>query len=199
MPRNLFRSLIAALVLATASTASTASATVMVEVPLEDLIRQADVIVRGTVTSSAVRLEMREGTLEPQTLTTLRVTEWIAGSGGETVQLRELGGEWQGGGVRYDGTPEYRIGEEVVVFLERRPEAPHDLRTLAMVQGKFSIRHGVPGVPSVVVRDLSGIAFASWADGRQTVSEPGHDPAMELETFLDFVRRTRRAFDGGAQ
>lgn len=194
MPRTLCRTLIAALMLATASTAS---ATVMVEVPLEDLIQQADVIVHGTVVSTAVRLEMREGALEPQTITTIRVREWIAGGGGEVVELRELGGVWQGGGVRFDGTPEYRAGEEVVVFLERRRDAARDLRTLAMVQGKFEVRHGAPGVPSCVLRDLSGIAFARWADGQQTVSEPGEDPAMELETFLDFVRRVRRDAEAG--
>ena len=194
MPRTLCRTLIAALTLATASTAS---ATVMVEVPLEDLIQQADAIVHGTVVSTAVRLEMREGALEPQTITTIRVREWIAGGGGEEVELRELGGVWQGGGVRFDGTPEYRAGEEVVVFLERRRDEARDLRTLAMVQGKFEVRHGAPGVPSCVLRDLSGIAFARWADGQQTVSEPGEDPAMELETFLDFVRRVRRDAEAG--
>ena len=194
MPRTLCRTLIAALMLATASTAS---ATVMVEVPLEDLIQQADVIVHGTVVSTAVRLEMREGALEPQTITTIRVREWIAGGGGDEVELRELGGVWQGGGVRFDGTPEYRAGEEVVVFLERRRDEPRDLRTLAMVQGKFEVRHGAPGVPSCVLRDLSGIAFARWADGQQTVSEPGEDPAMELETFLDFVRRVRSDAEAG--
>ncbi len=194
MPRTLCRTLIAALTLAIAPTAS---ATVMVEVPLEDLVQQADAIVHGTVVRTAVRLEMREGALEPQTITTIRVREWIAGGGGEEVELRELGGVWQGGGVRFDGTPEYHAGEEVVVFLERRPEEPRDLRTLAMVQGKFEVRHGVPGVPSCVRRDLSGIAFARWADGQQTVSEPGDDPAMELETFLDFVRRVRRDAEAG--
>lgn len=172
---------------------STASATVMVEVPLEQMIQSADAIVHGTVIGSRVRLEMRDGALEPQTLTTIRVREWIAGTGGETVELRELGGSWQGGGVRYEGTPEYAAGEEVVVFLERRPEAPRDLRTLAMAQGKFVVQHGVPGVPSRVRRDLSGVAFARWADGHQTIERPGDAPAMELGAFLDYVRYVRGA------
>lgn len=177
--------------------ASDASATVMVEVPLEQLVQRADAIVHGTVTRTGTRLEMRESGLEPQTLVTLRVHSWIAGEGGATVTLRELGGTWQGGGLRFEGTPQYTVGEEVVVFLERRAEAPHDLRTLEMVQGKFSVRHGVPGVPSIVRRDLDGIAFARWADGRQTVQAPGEDPAMQLDAFLDFVRQVRRDRSGG--
>jgi hypothetical protein len=178
-------------VLTLGAIASTASATIMVELSLDELIRQADVIVHGTVVASDVRLELREGRQEPHTITTIRVHEWLAGQGGETVQFRELGGAHQRGGRRYVGTPEYLPGEEVVVFLERRPEPPHDLRTLAMAQGKFVVRHGVPGVPACVVRELSGIAFARWVDGRQTVSAARGEPAMELQTFLDFVRRAR--------
>lgn len=169
-----------------------ASATVMVEVPLEEMIVRADVIVHGTVRATQVQMHMREGGLEPQTVTTIEVHEWLGGTpAGTTVQLRELGGVWQGGGLHFEGTPEYHVGDEVVVFLERRPEAPHDLRTFAMVQGQFLVQHGVPGVPSSVRRDLSGIAFARWAEGRQVVSAPGQEPAMELGTFLDFVRRVR--------
>jgi hypothetical protein len=188
MPRTLTLVFLAVTSLAVASTAS---ATVMLEIPLDDMIRQADAIVHGRVVASRVQMRMRDGALEPQTFTTIRVSDWLAGEGGDTVTLRELGGTWQGGGLRYDGTPEYAVGEEVVVFLARRPEAPRDYRTFAMVQGKFTVMHGVPGVPDSVQRDLSGVAFARWADGQQTVAQAGPDPAMELETFLDYVRRTR--------
>ncbi len=189
MKRTLFFAL-TALSLALA-VAPRARATVMVEVPLDEMIRRADVIVLGTVTANRVRLAMREGGMRPETSTTLRVSEWLAGPGGDTVELRELGGTWQGGGLRYDGTPEYAVGEEVVVFLERRPEAPHDLRTFAMVQGEFTVRRGAPGVPDSVSRDLSGIAFARWADGEQRVQRATPEPAMELSIFLDHVRRVR--------
>lgn len=174
--------------------ASSASATVMVEVPLEEMIWNADAIVHGTVTRSGVRMVVGDdGQMLPNTITTIRVHEWIAGPGGQTVELRELGGEWQGGGLRYEGTPRYREGEQVVVFLERRPEAPHDFRTFAMVQGKFVVRPGVPGVADQVTRELDGVAFASWVRGRQTVSSPRPQPVMALSTFLDYVRATRGA------
>ena len=185
--------LAAAITLTLVGVATSASATVMVEISLDTMIQDADVIVRGTVVESGVRMNANGDSFVPETLTTVRVTEWLAGEGGETVQLRELGGTWQGGGLRYEGTPQYRVGEEVILFLERRPEAPHDLRTMGMVQGKFGVRHGVPGVPSSVHRDLDGIAFARWADGQQRVSAPEAEPAVELEVFLDHVRRLRGA------
>jgi hypothetical protein len=191
MSRIVLPAVLAALVAAVP--ASRASATVMVEVPLEELVQGADAIVHARVVSSRVRVEMRQNGLRPETVTTLEVIEWLAGPGGRTVELRELGGVWQAGGVHYEGTPEYAVGEEVVVFLERRAESPHDLRTLALAQGKFVVRHGVPGVPSSVLRDLDGIAFASWSEGRQQVTAPAPEPAMELGVFLEFVRQTRRA------
>jgi hypothetical protein len=176
--------------------AAGASATVMVEHSLEELIGGADAIVHATVTESRVRMALSQGSMAPETLTTLRVHEWIAGPGGDTVELRELGGVYQGGGLRYDGTPTYAVGEEVVLFLERRADAPHDLRTFGMVQGKFIVRHGLGGVPSTVRRDLDGIAFVRWANGRQVVSHPNDAPAMRLDAFLGYVRQARAELGG---
>jgi len=180
--------------------ASGASATVMIEYSLEELVRGSDVIVHATVVHSDVRMELRNGGMEPQTVTTLRVQDWIAGADeveGDTVTIRELGGIWNGGGLWYSGTPRYAVGEEVVVFLERRPEAPHDLRTFGMAQGKFVVGHGVGDVPSTVRRDLDGIAFARWSDGQQTVNHPGQEPEMQLDGFVEYVRQIRAEYGGG--
>jgi len=181
---------------ATLAMAASASATVMLELSLEELVRDADSIVHATVVHTGVRMALRENSIAPETLTTLRVHEWIAGAGGETVQIREIGGVWQGGGQRIDGTPTYRLGEEVVLFIERREQAPNDLRTLAMVQGKFVVRHGVGAVPSTVRRDLDGVGFLRWAEGQQTVVAPHDDPVMQLDMFLDHVRRVREEAGG---
>lgn len=177
--------------------AAGAQATVMVELSLEELIGGADAIVHATVTDSRVQMHVSPESMRPDTLTTFRVHEWVAGPGGDTVQIREIGGVYQGGGLRIDGTPTYGLGEEVVLFLERRPEAPYDLRTLGMVQGKFIVRHGLGDVPTTVHRDLSGIAFARWTEGRQTVNHPGEQPAMRLDAFLDCVRQARADLAGG--
>lgn len=184
-------------VAAVLAVAASASATVMVELSLEELIRGADTIVHARVVDTGVRMAIRDNSMEPETLTSFRVIEWIAGAGGETVRIRELGGVWQGGGLRYEGTPRYHLGEEVVLFLERRSDAPHDLRTLGMVQGKFIVTHGLGGVPSTVRRDRRGIGFARWADGRQTVEAPGDELVMQLDMFLDHVRWVRA--EGGGQ
>lgn len=182
--------LIAALVAvaAAASWASPGQATVMVEIPIEDLIRDADAIVHARVTRTGTQMVLRQGAMEPQTLSELRVQRWLKGTGPETVTVRELGGEWQGGGLRIDGYPRYAPGEEVIVFLERHPEHPSDYRTYQMVQGKFVVIPGVPGVPTTVRRDLDGVAFARWAEGGEMAVGRFNGPVvMQLDGFVDLI------------
>jgi len=165
-----------------------ARATVMVEIPLEDMIADAPAIVHGVVVRSGTQMIMQRGSLQPHTVTELRVTRWLKGGGGSTVTIRELGGTWQGGGTWIDGTPRYGPREEVVVFLRPDPLSSSFYRTYGMVQGKFIVLRGAPGVPTSVRRDLEAISFAHWANGRMTVAAaPAHPPAMAMDSFLAFV------------
>ncbi|UJR80573.1 hypothetical protein [Sandaracinus amylolyticus] len=184
-----------------------ARATVMVEVPLEAMVRDADAIVVGVVENVGARLVMSpSGGAEPHTITTLRVREWVKGSGGELVRIDELGGETDIVSTRIAGTPEYTRGDEVVVFLRRTPDGA--LRTYAMVQGRFSILRGFAGADDVVVRDTTSVGFATWASGPMAI-EHGGVRAMRLDDFLAYVRATLeqiendpttgRALGGGAR
>ena len=162
--------------------ASEARATVLVEVPLDDMIFDADAIVMGEVVHVGVQMVVRDdGSLEPWTATTLRVRRWLKNGTGSTVTLYERGGEWQGGGMRIDGTPEYHRGEHVLVFLRRDPLGR--LRTYGMVQGRFVIRAGAPGVPTTVERDVHAVGFAQWTSAGMTVT---HLPStvMQLDAML---------------
>src|SRR5690606_12145544 len=77
-----------------------AAATVMVEVPLERMVREADAIVVGRVERVGVRLVMLPGGgAEPHTITTIRAVEWIKGDGCERVRLDEIGGVMEQGGM----------------------------------------------------------------------------------------------------
>jgi len=170
---------------------ASAAATVMVEVSIEDMARDADVIVVARVIRTEVRviIDPVHGA-EPHTLTELAVRDWIVGPGGARVVIDELGGEIQGEGLVIAGTPVYQPGTEVIVFLER---AGGRLRTYAMAQGRFEIRRGVAGVPDHVVRDLSGVAFATWTGGRMRVG-PGLGAAVELSVFVDYVRQIAQRY-----
>ena len=197
MRRVLFAVATASLLFGFGWSASRAGATVMVEVPLEDMILGADAIVHGVVERTGLAWEIRNGEREPWTVSRLRVRSWLKnGDGAPTVSVRELGGIWNGGGQWIDGTPTYTRGEEVIVFLRR---VDNGWRTFGMVQGKFVVRPGVPGVPDSIRRDLSGISFAQWTSAGMTIQAPGREPAMQLETFVDYVRMVLDSTSGGAR
>lgn len=162
--------------------AGDARATVLVEVPLDDMIFDADGIVLGDVVHVGVQMAVRDdGSLEPWTATTIRVARWLKNGSGDTVTIYERGGVWQGGGMRIDGTPEYRVGERVLAFLWTDPLGR--TRTYGMVQGRFVVRAGAPGVPTTVERDMDAAGFAQWSSQGMTVT---HLPAtvMPLDRML---------------
>ncbi len=177
-----------------------AAATVMVEVQLEDMVRDSVGVVRARVVATGVQMQMREGTYEPTTITTLQVDEWLAappeGALPQQLRLRELGGEdAHGGGMRIAGTPTYAVGEEVIVVLDRDADGFSEYRrTYGLVQGKFVIRRGVPGAPDVVARDAGAVGFAAWRDG-QMVIEHGGQLVVQLDGFVRRIREIA-AMDG---
>ena len=187
--------------------ASTAGATVMVEHTLEDMIRGAQVIVHGTVEHVGSQVLLRHGaSLDPMTVTRIRVREWHKGgclpasaatacARPDHVIVRELGGAFTAGdeshGMRIDGVPTYRPREEVVLFLEPDPRGGDAYRTFGMVQGKFLVRHGVPGAPSVVERDARSVGLARWTDGHMTITHGGAE-AMRLEEFVAVIHGVLR-------
>jgi len=161
----------------------------MERVSIRDLSREASAIVIGGVSSSGVRLAMRAQGLEPQTVSTVRTSQWLRGEPTAMVSIRELGGVTDDVAMHIEGTPSYRPGEEVLVFLCRDAEHRNDYRTCGMAQGKFTIVRGVPGMPSVAWRDLSELGFAHWGERGMSVDEAHASAPVQLEAVLDVVRQ----------
>ena len=190
-PRPWLRRLLVAVALSTVpvaviplAAAPIAHATVMVPIPLEDMVRDAAVIVHARVIRSGSRLSL-DGDATPHTVTQLQVIEWLAGDASSTqITIDELGGTFGDRGMTITGTPTFRAGEEVVLFLRSTPDG---LRTLGMVQGQFVVQRGVPGTADVVVRDTSEVGLATWEGGPMSVVEGGRE-SMELQAFLAWIR-----------
>ena len=70
------------------------------------------------------------------TVTTLQIIEDLTGVAGTTVETWELGGAYGNEFLYVGGAVEYRVGEEVLVCLER---GPRGLRTVAMGFSKFEV------------------------------------------------------------
>lgn len=162
-----------------------AAATVLREVPFEEMVRDAAAIVVGAVSSVESRpVAPADGDVEPHTFATVAVHEWLRGAGGSTVVVEEDGGSIGATEVRVAGSPRYAAGEELVLFLEARPGG--GFRTYGLAQGRFVIRRGVRTADRVE-RDLGGVALARWVGGRMSLA---HGPAasMPLDAFLATVR-----------
>lgn len=113
-----------------------------------DLVPASVAAVRGQVTGIAAAADANGGIA---TYVTLAVDEVLFGplSPGELV-LRERGGRI---GARQEwtfGSPTYRVGERVLVFLSANPDGT--LRTTGMAMGKFALRDDFGGTRAT--RDL---------------------------------------------
>jgi len=112
------------------------SATVFVAMSDADLTRASDVILTGTVTE--IRSVATKGGRSIRTFVTLDVDQVLKGRlKRRTVTIREPGGEV--GPIRQQiyGTPQYAIGEDVLVFLQRHKDGT--LGTTNLGLGKYRI------------------------------------------------------------
>ncbi|GIW45290.1 MAG: hypothetical protein KatS3mg077_2572 [Candidatus Binatia bacterium] len=80
-----------------------------------------------------------------RTRVTIAVQARVAGRvRGQTIELTELGGELPGLTEKVFGTPNYRVGERVLVFLQR--DRRGGLHTTGLSLGKYSVEAGSSGL-----------------------------------------------------
>jgi hypothetical protein len=112
-----------------------AAATVLVPMSDRDLVRSSALIVTGTV-RGIESVALRDGRV--LTEITLGVEQVVKGrSRRSKVVISEPGGRIGTTEVHVFGTPEFTLGEHVLVFLRRAPG--RRLRTTAMALGKYRI------------------------------------------------------------
>jgi hypothetical protein len=127
----------------------TAGATSIVRQDVPELSRRADAVLRGTV----VRTESRWSGDRRRIFTEveIRVAETIKGSPGKTVVVRQPGGVVGKVAQRVDGVASFRQGEEVVVFLARKPDDSFVIQ--GMGQGKFRVERSSDGRDAFAIRE----------------------------------------------
>lgn len=132
--------------------ATTAYATTLVYDNDGELALQSQAVVLGRVVN--VVSEYVPETSGVHTRVAIRVDSLVAGSvGGETIELTELGGEVSGVSEKIFGAPAYRVGERVLVFVER--DGKGRLRTTGLAAGKYSVEASSGGM-WVARRDYRG-------------------------------------------
>jgi hypothetical protein len=114
--------------------APVAHATTLKRLDLNALVQRAEVVVRGEVKEVTTLLERGK----VFTTVVVKVDKVLKGQPGEAVTLRLIGGRHGDLVTLVHGQPQFKQGEQVVLFLERsRPERP--FMVVGMAQGKFTV------------------------------------------------------------
>lgn len=114
----------------------------MVQVPLSQLIGDAELIVRGTVEKSIGTSRYRDqlGELTVGTRWKVTVVETMKGMAPDELIVRTLGGRYGLTELWVEDEVEFTPGEEAILFLERDPESS-DFRVGALYQGHYTVQN----------------------------------------------------------
>lgn len=178
------RTLASILFVLTLLVAPAARAGIVLQTSVTDMTRLSSLVVRGEVLSSGAE---KADTSRIQTRVRLRVAERLKGSlEGDTVDIVLPGGSLGELATRVPGTPRFTVGEEVVVFLEKRP---HGFVVCGQEQGRFDIRRDTAAAAPQAVRKYSrGLSLVRPSDRSADPVAP-KDDTRALATLRDTVRK----------
>jgi hypothetical protein len=162
--------------------ATHASAMVVLPAEFSEVVSSSDLVVHGRVVSVRGQASGDRRTIE--TIVTVSVLDALKGQPGETVYFRVPGG--QVGRYRrvMIGAPEFREGEEVVLFLKGRPPALP--LPFGLMQGVYRVVRGADGQPMVTPPIVSSVP------GRVVRGDPSRRP-LALAAFTRNVRQMAEA------
>lgn len=163
-------------------TASFAGATTVEKMSLKDLAKNSNAIVLARVEDETARYDANK---EIYTYITLRVLEPVKGpKKDEVITIRQIGGTVDKIASIVPGTPNFRKGEEVVLFLTKNDGAGYPW-VMGLQQGKYSVTADDQGRKSV--RNEIGGDLVFVAPGGKA-SEADAGKAQPLQAFLDGLR-----------
>lgn len=178
--------------------ASPARATTVLRVPLEEMARACDLVVQARVeavhTSAAPEDERRVSTTVR--LEVLRVLKGHPTAPALTLTLP--GGRTDRWTLMIPGMPQFRVGEEVVLFLEKTSAG---LRPAGLSLGTYRVRRDSETGRVRAVRDLQGVAVIDRT--KQGLQYPNAGPVshaddeMDLDLLVDRVLKAA-GVEGGA-
>jgi len=166
------------------------SATVLLPAEFREIVSGSQIIVHGRV--SDVRAEWSDGRRRIESLVTIEASSFYRGTPARTVTFRVPGGQIG----RYKsvtvGAPEFRAGDEAVLFLTSQgPSVPH---VFGLNQGVFRVRVDARSGRRLVTQPI--VMARGEAPERVTRGARDRRP-LPLEQFAARVRAVLQ--QGGAQ
>jgi hypothetical protein len=158
--------------------ASSVFATTVEKIELAQLVSTSDNIVQGRVESVEARYENSL----VYTYISVAVDDPIKGERRRTVLVRQLGGKIGARTTWIAGMPQFKAGDQVIVFLKNRQDGTFDV--IGLNQGKYNI------VDDYAVAHVSGVSVMDPKTGR--LSEAGFVEKAPVETFKAKIRELMR-------
>jgi hypothetical protein len=120
---------------------SSALATTLTPMYLDDLTAQSQTVVYGAVVAKRVEWDTAHRWI--YTIYTVQPSQYLKGNLGAPFELREPGGVLGGIGMKVAGVPQFEVGEEAVFFVWTDPKGYHQVN--GFEQGAVSIKTGASG------------------------------------------------------
>jgi hypothetical protein len=116
-----------------------------------DLVAEAQVIARGTVTGVSSRWVDGPGGRMIKTFVDFSVEQRIKGTPGSTMTLEFLGGTVGADTLRVSGMPEFKVGESEIVFV--RDNGVQFCPLVRLMHGRYHVRTDAASRRKFVTRD----------------------------------------------
>ena len=162
------------LILVVVALAVPAFATTVRKMELPELVSASDSIVQGRVESVESRWENNQAF----TYTSVNVDDPLKGGRRRAVLIRQIGGKIGNLNVTVSGMPQFKRGDQVIVFLKNRVDGTFDV--VGLNQGKYEI------VNDFAVANVSGLTLINEKTGR--MEEAGFMEKAPLEAFKEKIR-----------
>ncbi len=181
--RVVWRRLVTGLVLTVFACASTGYASTFILMSERDLAARSIAAVTGWVTDIEAAADPSSGGIN--TYVHIEPDEIVFGSlPNGPVVLREPGGRVRDRSEWIFGSPEYRVGEEVLVFLSQNADGT--LRTTGMSMGKFTVEPDDLG--GLIAKRHLGEGAALWDLQRAQLVTEAAPERHDFKALVDSVR-----------
>ena len=157
------------------------SATVLIPIEFRELVSVSSTIVHGRVVE--IRSLMIDGRRAVETFVTLEAEEYLKGGAGERLVVRVPGGQVGRYRTIFVGAPEFREGDEVVLFL--RTAGSRIPYIVGLSQGAYRVAGDGTGRKIVTAPLVMGHAGDST---RVVRGDPNRRPPT-IDAFRDAVRQ----------
>ena len=154
------------------------SATTVIPPTFEQLVDQAEIIFRGSVTNISSQWVGEGADRHIMSYITFKVKDSLKGSPGESYTLRTFGGTVGQDTMKIGDGPEFQVGDDDVLFVENNGTQVVPL--VGIMYGRFHVKKDASGQETITTNENQPLRNVTGL-GHAAAEEAG--PAMNMGAF----------------